>query len=138
MKITKFEPKEGINAKAHRKENHFTDEYVVLDLTTNDNPNCNRTIITVRFYHTPTTSYCCLWIRVGDIHSGWSSCSGSGKATGYGYHRESQAFENALRSAGIEFDEGIGGRGNSIYNEILLRIASKLEFIHIYTHHSHA
>ena len=138
MEIIKFELKEGINAKSHRKEKHFTDEYVVLNLAPNDNPNCNRTIITVRFYHTPAISYCCIWLRVGDIRSWWSSSSGSGKAEGYGYHRESQAFENALTSCGIEFDEGIGGRGGSIYSEAILRIASKLGYNHLYIHHSHA
>lgn len=40
--------------------------------------------------------YCALWV------SGDTYCSGRGKAGGYGYHKESAALADAIRSAGIE------------------------------------
>lgn len=58
--------------------------------------------------------YCSVWVRCKD--GSWSS--GYGTAGGYGYHKESAAFAEALSSAGIELvdDEGrptyIGGAGD--------------------------
>lgn len=43
-----------------------------------------------------STVYCSLWVN-GDLY-----CSGSGKAGGYGYHKESAALAGAINSAGIE------------------------------------
>jgi len=44
---------------------------------------------------------------------------GTGKAGGYGYDKPSAAFEAAMRSAGVEFDSGIAGVGDSAIREAL-------------------
>lgn len=44
-----------------------------------------------------STVYASLW-----VHAGALSTSGKGSAGGYGYHKESAAFQDAITSAGIE------------------------------------
>lgn len=57
-------------------------------------------IAEARFYMGRSTSastvYCSLWVH-GD-----KCTSGHGKASGYGYHKESAALQDAIESAGIE------------------------------------
>jgi hypothetical protein len=59
-----------------------------------------RTIVTARFYMGKSASasvvYCSLWVNAGE-----NSTSGKGSAGGYGYHKESQALQYAIESAGI-------------------------------------
>jgi hypothetical protein len=56
-------------------------------------------IVEARFYMGRSSSasvvYCSLWVQ-GDNY-----CSGTGKAGGYGYHKESAALASAINSAGI-------------------------------------
>lgn len=58
-----------------------------------------RVVAEARFYMGRSSSasvvYCSLWVH------GEHYCSGSGKAGGYGYHKESAALAEAIRSAGI-------------------------------------
>lgn len=55
-------------------------------------------VITARFYMGRSSQasvvYCCLWVS--------GVCSGYGTASGYGYHKESAALQEAIHSAGIE------------------------------------
>jgi hypothetical protein len=122
MEITKFELKEGINAGAHRKNKHFTDEIVVLDLESNvDMP-----IFIIRFYNTPSSTYCCIWSHKGKYFNG------SAKS-----YEEFESLKSALKSCGIEFDKYQRGFGGG-YDAILILIANKLGYNNIYIHHSHA
>lgn len=57
----------------------------------------------------------------GSEHLGFHT-SGRGQAGGYGYHKQSQAIENAITSAGIKLDKQIGGVGDSAIREALLSI----------------
>lgn len=58
-----------------------------------------RELITVRCYmgrsNQASTVYASIWVH------GEKYCSGHGSAGGYGYHKESQAIEEAIHSAGI-------------------------------------
>jgi hypothetical protein len=60
-----------------------------------------REIVTARAYmgrsRTASTVYASIWVHAGEL-----SASGKGSAGGYGYHKESAAFQDAIRSAGIE------------------------------------
>jgi len=47
---------------------------------------------------------------------------GYAKAGGYGYHKASAAFESACLSAGVTFDKGVGGVGDSAVREALLAL----------------
>jgi len=56
-------------------------------------------IVEARFYMGRSSGasivYCSLWVQ-GDNY-----CSGTGKAGGYGYHKESAALASAINSAGV-------------------------------------
>lgn len=56
-------------------------------------------IVEARFYmgrsRNASTVYCALWVQ------GENYCSGTGKAGGYGYHKESAALAAAISSAGV-------------------------------------
>lgn len=113
MKVLSFEPKEGINAQAHRKEDKFYYEYLLINRNM-------RKIASLRLYSTGQTIYACLWIMKDD----WAS--GSGKAGGWGYHKASAAASEAFRTAGFKFDEEISGRGESAVQDALLAVAAHL------------
>lgn len=65
--------------------------------------------------------YACIWLTCNGMHS-----SGSGTATGYGYHKASAAAESAIRSAGVSLSESIGGVGDAAIREAVLAIGNAL------------
>jgi hypothetical protein len=74
--------------------------------------------IIARFY-SGTSSTCCLWINYGDT---WRS--GSGKAAGGGYHKDSASFSYALECAGIELKDDVACRGDEAVVEAMYAISS--------------
>lgn len=80
-----------------------------------------------------STVYCSLWVH------GEKYTSGRGQAGGYGYHKESQALSDAIKSAGIKLhgtayahtdetidfhkEADIGGVGETAMNTALIAIA---------------
>ncbi len=56
--------------------------------------------------------------------------SGSGRAGGYGYHKESAAFADACNNCGLLIDRNISGVGNDAINQVLEAVAVKLGFTH--------
>lgn len=69
--------------------------------------------------------YCSVWIT---DPNGVLNTSGRGVATGYGYHKCSQALEEALENAGVQLPFNIGGRGDTTMTDAFLAIAKKLGF----------
>lgn len=122
MKIESFRPKQGINAKAHRKENHFDGSYMVVDMTTGNIK------IDLRLYSTQNTDYACVWIFQGEL------ANGSGKAGGWGYHRASAAVWDAFNSAGIRFSD-LSGSG--MIEEALSILATELGLTNFKIFHAH-
>jgi hypothetical protein len=115
MKATYTKPTGESFTTRHRMEKHFHGSVILLDLADPRGPD---EVITVRFYGTPATNTCCLWV------SGDARCtSGSGRATGCGYHRPSAAFEEAAQRAGFTFDRPVEGRGDSVVAEALLAMS---------------
>ena len=97
MKISINKLVQGINAKAHRRENSF---YKSLSLVNfNSKTKQFNTPLDVRFYGSASVIYCCVW---GSIKE--SYFNGSGKAGGYGYDKASAAFSAALTSAGFDVE----------------------------------
>lgn len=93
-----------------------------------------REAITARCYMGRSASasvvHAVLWVKCADGH--WTS--GSGSAGGYGYHKESAAIADAVKSAGIELKEldrtdrkdrwfDFGGTGESYYPQVFDAIA---------------
>ncbi len=96
------------------------------DVVVNDNGKLIN-LITVRCYMgrsaSASTVYASVWVYDEKHHT-----SGSGKAGGYGYHKASAAIAEAIRSAEIDLDEDISGRGDSAIEESLEAIAATLGF----------
>ena len=86
-----------------------------------------KNIITVRCYMgrsaSASTIYASLWVCDAEHRT-----SGTGKAGGYGYHKESAAIAEAIRSAGIELDKDIAGAGESAIEQALGAIAYALGY----------
>ena len=86
-----------------------------------------KNIITVRCYMgrsaSASTIYASLWVYDAEHRT-----SGTGKAGGYGYHKESEAIAEAVKSAGISLDKGISGEGSSAIDDALKAIAAALGF----------
>lgn len=61
--------------------------------------------------------HCSIWVQGHD-------CSGYGKASGCGYHKQSAAAGEAIRSAGIKLTLDIDGRGDSAVIEAMHAIAN--------------
>ena len=70
-----------------------------------------------------STVYASIWIQSSGIYT-----SGKGKAGGYGYHKESAAIGDAIKSAGIELSKDIEGLGDGAIEEALKAIALSLGF----------
>jgi hypothetical protein len=68
--------------------------------------------------------YCSVWLR----SAGGPCWSGRGTAGGGGYHKESAAFEDACRSAGVTFTKEVGGVGESAVREAALALAKALGY----------
>ena len=111
MKATKVNNGKGIKV-SHRKEKHgLYKGYLVIDENM-------KQVIDCRIYYPNTTAYCCLWVLRGDAFP-----SGSGSASGYGYHKQSAAVAEAINKAGYELSEDISGVGDYAIERALLAIA---------------
>jgi len=81
-----------------------------------------RQAVTVEWYMGRSSKssvvYCNIWVN--------NACSGTGKAGGGGYCKRSAAFSDALRSAGIEIDEAIDGRGLGVVGDAVKAISLTL------------
>lgn len=110
---------------SHRRENATYEQLTVIDLDGEvwyDN-RPKREII-ARTYYGSASNTCCVWISITPD----AITSGTGKATGYGYHRPSEALQTALNNAGITLDTAIDGRGDERMAEALLAVAELAGF----------
>jgi len=92
-----------------------------------------REVVTVKCYMGRSASasvvHAVLWVKCADGH--WTS--GSGSAGGWGYHKESAAISDAIKSAGIELKDikngrkdhwfDLAGTGGSYYPQVFDAIA---------------
>jgi len=127
--VISFNPAPNINAKSHRKENHFTEAYSVIAFDEKKKTFSNP--VELRIYATKSMVYACLWLF-------GHNCSGSGSAGGYGYHKASAATQEAINKAGIMLSQPIDGRGSSAMETALNVIAAHLGYKTFTIHHSHA
>lgn len=120
-------PPAGHKAKyttSHRKEGKcFFDSYQIISLA--DTPwrdGAMPSRVSVRLYGTGAQNTACMWINSGDTH-----LNASGKAGGYGYHRQSAALQEAFDNAGITLSRRIDGVGTSAMEEAMLALAKALK-----------
>lgn len=128
MKIKSFTPADAINARAHRKENNFTESYSAFIIDKGQIVE----LVDLRLYNTSATAYACLWIRNGN------HATGSGAAGQYGYHRPSEAAATAFLKAGVQFSEYWGGMGDSRIRSAVELTAKKIAGRRkVYVTHAH-
>ena len=100
---------------SHRRDKGFTDEYVVVATRMGEGVSFP---VTLRLYQPRRSNvYACLWT------TGEKYASGSGVASGGGYHKGSAAAAEAIRNAGFDLDEDIAGRGDAAIREALKAVA---------------
>jgi hypothetical protein len=118
--IATYDPnKKAKFTSSHRKEGKcWFWGFKVIDLDGEGYKNTARTVVDARVYGTDTVNTACLWVSTESMHT-----SGSGKAGGYGYHRQSAALGCAIESAGFSLSSRIDGVGDDAMREALLAIA---------------
>lgn len=118
MNIINFNPRSGTISRK-RESFALVGYFVAVDMATGREP------VTLRIYrpHEGSTALACVWINAGDVYG-----YGSGSAGGYGYHKASDAAESAFRNAGVEFDTGIGGVGDSAIRSAIMAVCARLCF----------
>ena len=89
------------NARNDNQKRELTGYYKLIDKKT------ERTVIDCRLYmgrnSSASTVHCSLWVTTKtEFDDGYNSTSGRGSAGGWGYHKNSSAVADAIRSAGIE------------------------------------
>ena len=77
-------------------------------------------VVDCRIYWSSTfaTCYCCLWVHRNNTYA-----SGSGKAGGYGYHKQSAAVSDAIYNAGFDLGKYTAGGGDDAIEEALIAVA---------------
>ena len=107
-KFRKIENKEYFDGfkPSHRKENSFYKEISVMLFDTENNKFI--TPFLIRFYSTANTDYCVIWHNSLSCEGGFTL---SAKASGYGYHRASSAFAQAISQL-FKFNENDGSISN--------------------------
>lgn len=119
MKATYDPSKKQKFTASHRKEGKcWFRGYKVIDLEEEGYKNTARTVVDARVYGTGTQNTACLWVFTESVNA-----SGSGKAGGYGYHRQSAALGVAIENAGFSLSSRIDGVGDEAMREALLAIA---------------
>jgi hypothetical protein len=121
------------NAKNYNGDKELMSRYLVIAHNPDVEPNDYRRFITVidcRVYMSyrsdgASPMYASIWIHdpLHDRHF-----SGTGKASGYGYHKSSAAIGEAIERAGIKLALPIGGRGESAVRKALDAITRELGY----------
>lgn len=116
------ENRDGIR-RSDRKEKHFFKQYSLVSGDLED-------FLEARFYFNERGSgmnpfYCCLWVH-DRRHRVYTS--GSGRAGGCGYDKESAALEAAAEAAGFQFRDPFAGRGESATRDALGAMARALGY----------
>lgn len=97
-------------------------------------------LITARWYMGRSSSsmlvQCSIWFHSAVMelsHAQWADWSGRGKAGGGGYCKQSAAFADAMRNAGIKCDHDISGRGMSLVEDAMIAFGKQAGFhmVHI-------
>jgi len=70
-----------------------------------------------------STVYCSVWIYQQTTGGGFDYHGGTGSAGGFGYHKESAALDEALRSAGVTLSTPIHGAGDHAMEAALRAVA---------------
>jgi hypothetical protein len=127
--------KANITAMRETSRNMYRKDALSREIAVLD-PSNGYAIVTARLYYPGNTAYACIWIS---STSKTPYARGTGKAGGYGYHKESAALSEAIADAGIKLSECISGRGERAMRDaceaIARAVTGKRRFI---VHEAHA
>ncbi len=111
------------NAKNYGRDKETVSTYRVV-VRTKTGPVCP---VDCRVYMGRSSSasmvYASIW-----VYSDTVNVSGTGSAGGGGYHKESAAIDEAIKSAGIKLSKSIHGAGESAIREALTAITRALGY----------
>lgn len=119
-RVTKLDPK--IAGRNYAGEKEIISTYVFIT------PRLD-TPITVRVYAGRSTSASTIYATIWFNNKDWTiQGSGTGTASGYGYHKESAAIDAACTAAGLTFEKHFDGYGDSPTQLALKALARKLGY----------
>lgn len=110
--VKSFEARQNMNVTIRKREEKNIQHGYKAICISEDGKLCE--LVDLRIGNTDATAYTCVWINDTD-HKTYAY--GSGKASGYGYHRTSAAAESAFLSAGMSFNQSFGGCGDTMMRE---------------------
>lgn len=127
-KVTSFVPAQDMPASyRERQEKHFYNGYKVVTIVNDEMVE----LVDARLGATDNCHYASVWLNTrycdNDYYNSNGSARGAGKAGGYGYHRASAALNSAFRRAGMRFDIGCSGQGESMMQDCLLAAGEYLK-----------
>ena len=120
-KVISFVPSQDMpTSYRERQEKHFYNGYKVVTIVNGEMVE----LIDARLGATNSCHYASVWLNVHycdkNYYNNCGSARGAGKAGGYGYHRASAALESAFSRAGMRFEDGCSGMGESAMRDCLL------------------
>ncbi|QDP50958.1 MAG: hypothetical protein Tp136DCM211861_3 [Prokaryotic dsDNA virus sp.] len=113
-KNVNLSPSDGIGKVRDRVQHNFYKEMAVI----HPDHGC---VARFRFYCGSSKVYCLAWLSGPDEYG-----SGHGSAGGYGYCKASAAMEVAIKLAGVDLSENIGGRGETAMRDAALAVGRML------------
>lgn len=127
-KVASFVPAQDMPASyRERQEKYFYTGYKVVTIVNNN----LETLVDARIGATESCCYVSVWLETKytdeKFYNEFGDARASAKAGGWGYHRASAALESALRRAGMHFDIGCSGQGESMMQDCLLAAGEYLK-----------
>ena len=120
-KVVSFVPAQDMpRAYRDREEKYFYSAYKVVTIVNDEMIE----LVDARLGATENCHYAVIWLdcfysNKDFAYENGRAC-GAGKAGGWGYHRESAALESAFRRAGMKFDIGCSGQGETMMRDCLM------------------
>lgn len=120
-KVVAFNPAQDmLRAYRDREEKHFYTGYKVVTIVNDE----METLIDARLGATENCHYSSIWLNTKytdyDYYIQYGNACASAKAGGWGYHRASAALDSAFHRAGMRFNVGCNGMGESAMRDCLL------------------
>ena len=127
-KVIAFNPAQDMPASyRERQAKHFYNGYKIVTIVNGEMVE----LVDARLGATDSFHYASIWLNVryydNDYYNTCGSARGAGKAGGWGYHRASAALDSAFRRAGMKFNIGCSGMGESAMRNCLLAAGEYLK-----------
>lgn len=127
-KVVSFVPSQDMpTSYRERQEKHFYTGYKVVCVADDKLVE----LVDARIGATDSCCYASVWLDTkytdNNYYNQYGDARASAKAGGYGYHRASAALEAAFTRAGMRFNIGCSGMGESMMHDCLLAAGEYLK-----------